>query len=423
MMGKNNLVKAVLITIALFVSMISIASALGSIPIPVTAQTVPTEIIWVNDGATVYQMNVRLDATEFSEAISNVQWEFSIPTYISFVDAVFPGEDFFFEGTILDPALSDPVFQSQTDADGNIISITGTILTETGAPDILNGNGILASYLFTVDIDAPESQFNLNSVAIGYVNPNFPPDINCPGGTGAVGAICPGFPDTIENFPFTIVPVNSPPVLDPIGNQIVNEGQPLQFTITFSDPDVGDTVTCSASNLPLGANFDVPACTFSWTPTFDDAGDYIVTFNVTDGQLSDSEAITITVNNVNRPPVLGFIGNQVVKVGGVFYLDINAVDPDGDTLTYYTDALEVLPQPVKFSSLLGVLKWMPSNNSCKDRYKVAFSVTDGEFWDSETISIFVQPLCKLCSNPTSLLAYYNCRFPLHISPVHLSPLF
>lgn len=89
-------------------------------------------------------------------------------------------------------------------------------------------------------------------------------------------------------------PANRPPVLDPIGNRTVDEGQLLQFIITASDPD-GDLLSYSASNLPEAASFTNQ--TFSWTPADGQAGIYEnVQFEVSDGKLTDSENITITVN-------------------------------------------------------------------------------------------------------------------------------
>ena len=88
---------------------------------------------------------------------------------------------------------------------------------------------------------------------------------------------------------------NDPPVLDGIGDRSVDLGDSLTFTVTAADPD-GDTMTFSATGLPAGADFDAAAATFSWTP--DTAGTYPgVTFQVSDGELTDSETITITVND------------------------------------------------------------------------------------------------------------------------------
>jgi hypothetical protein len=89
---------------------------------------------------------------------------------------------------------------------------------------------------------------------------------------------------------------NTPPVLGPIGNRSVTEGNLLQFAISATDPD-GDPLTYSASGLPSGASFDPATRTFSWTPTSGQAGTYAgVHFEASDGELTDSEDITVTVN-------------------------------------------------------------------------------------------------------------------------------
>lgn len=91
---------------------------------------------------------------------------------------------------------------------------------------------------------------------------------------------------------------NEPPELNPIGNKTVDENSTLTFTISASDPEA-DTLTYSAYDLPNGATFDADAGTFSWTPTYAQGGAYDVTFTVTDSyNNSDSETVTITVNNV-----------------------------------------------------------------------------------------------------------------------------
>jgi len=97
-------------------------------------------------------------------------------------------------------------------------------------------------------------------------------------------------------------PLNQPPVLDSIGNRSINEGESLTFNISATDPD-GDTLTYSASSLPQGAIFINQA--FSWRPDYGQAGEYLVTFSVSDGAEIDSEDITITVNKIdNSPPAI-----------------------------------------------------------------------------------------------------------------------
>jgi hypothetical protein len=107
--------------------------------------------------------------------------------------------------------------------------------------------------------------------------------------------------------------LNHSPVLDPIGAKQVTEGELLEFGITASDPDSGDTLTFSAEDVPAGADFDPETRIFSWTPVTGDAGDYTVTFTVTDDgtpSQSDSEDVTITVNPYSTVSTLELKGES-----------------------------------------------------------------------------------------------------------------
>ncbi|MCG7850591.1 MAG: Ig domain-containing protein [ANME-2 cluster archaeon] len=95
--------------------------------------------------------------------------------------------------------------------------------------------------------------------------------------------------------PLTDSPINNPPQLAAIGDQIIEEGQTLTFTIFATDLN-GDVLTYSDTNLPTGATFNSATRTFSWTPDENQAGSYQVHFEVTDGSLIDAEDVTITVN-------------------------------------------------------------------------------------------------------------------------------
>ena len=90
---------------------------------------------------------------------------------------------------------------------------------------------------------------------------------------------------------------NFSPNLDLIENKQMDEGKLLIFTISASDPG-DDPLHFSTSTLPQGAFFDANAKIFTWTPEFDQAGVYGVTFSVSDGELVDSQTISITINNV-----------------------------------------------------------------------------------------------------------------------------
>jgi hypothetical protein len=87
----------------------------------------------------------------------------------------------------------------------------------------------------------------------------------------------------------------TPPVLVPIDNKSVKEGQTLTFKISATDAD-SSTITYLANNLPAGAEFN--GDTFTWMPWYSQAGNYQITFRASDGQLEDYETITIVVEDV-----------------------------------------------------------------------------------------------------------------------------
>ena len=113
-----------------------------------------------------------------------------------------------------------------------------------------------------------------------------------------------GFTDEkkIEN---TITTGSWTPVLVSIGDKSGTEGALLEFTIQATDPN-GDSLIYSASNLPTGANFDPSTHTFSWTPVAGDNGTYpSVHFEVSDGKYTDSEDITIMIDEMPPPSISG----------------------------------------------------------------------------------------------------------------------
>ncbi len=87
----------------------------------------------------------------------------------------------------------------------------------------------------------------------------------------------------------------------------------------------------------------------------------------------------------NHPPVLQTIGNQTIKEGQEFTLNLHASDPDGDELFFNAFPL---PQGSSFDSHNGVFNWTPSYIQ-DGEYRIRFSVSDGLQEDFEDITITV----------------------------------
>ena len=74
---------------------------------------------------------------------------------------------------------------------------------------------------------------------------------------------------------------------------------------------------------------DALAGLITWVPTGVQVGVNAVTVQVEDSLgASDTQSFTITVADVNEPPILEFIGNQTVDEGTELTFTATASDPD-----------------------------------------------------------------------------------------------
>ncbi|TAL15933.1 tandem-95 repeat protein [bacterium] len=191
-----------------------------------------------------------------------------------------------------------------------------------------------------------------------------------------------GFMEVSETVTVTVNNVNRAPVLEPTGSRGVDENSALSFTLAATDPD-GDTLAYGAEGLPAGATLNASTGDFGWTPGYSDAGSYDITFTISDGTLEDSETVTITVANVNRAPVLGFIGPIIVFENAILELTLEATDPDGDEVAFSASGL---PPRASFNPSTGEISWAPVYSDA-GIYYATFTVSDGTLEDSESITI------------------------------------
>lgn len=161
--------------------------------------------------------------------------------------------------------------------------------------------------------------------------------------------------------------LNKAPVLEPMDDVVVNEGETITLSSVVADPD-GDEVTVKYSGW-MDSN--------EYTTTYQDAGEYVVTVTAMDATHEVSQEVMITVENVNRAPVLADIEDSEVTEGELVTVDYFATDLDDDELTY------------TFSELLDENGEWQTEEGDMGIYEASVVVSDGELTDTRTFLITV----------------------------------
>ncbi|MGB2980474.1 MAG: tandem-95 repeat protein, partial [Candidatus Zixiibacteriota bacterium] len=200
-----------------------------------------------------------------------------------------------------------------------------------------------------------------------------------------------GFAADSEVVEITVNHVNLAPELDSIGPQVIVEGDTLELRIHASDPDL-DSIILDTLNVPVNAVFvdsGNGAGSLVFTPDFEQAGVYNVTFRASDGSLADSELVQITVTEYgNHAPDLDSIGPQTVVEGDALELRIHASDIDGDPIILDTLNVPINAVFVDSGNGAGSFVFTPDFTQSGTFY-VTFIASDGFAADSEVVKITV----------------------------------
>ncbi|MFZ5987290.1 MAG: putative Ig domain-containing protein, partial [Bacillota bacterium] len=104
-----------------------------------------------------------------------------------------------------------------------------------------------------------------------------------------------------------------------------------------------------------------------------------------DGTNTNKNIPVQTEETLNNPPSIGFIGDKTVDEGSLLEFGINAIDLDGDSLTY---SVPILPYGAAFDPVLRIFSWIPDYTQA-GVYFVSFEVKDALTSSILTIMITV----------------------------------
>ncbi len=108
-----------------------------------------------------------------------------------------------------------------------------------------------------------------------------------------------GLSSTSKIWSVDVKNVNRKPVLEKLEDIKAKETDKVTITALATDDDK-DTITYTISD----ERFEQEDNVFTWQTDYDSAGTYEVTISANDGQDTTEQSFTVTVENVNRPPVI-----------------------------------------------------------------------------------------------------------------------
>jgi VCBS repeat-containing protein len=207
-----------------------------------------------------------------------------------------------------------------------------------------------------------------------------------------------------QNFVITVNAVNDAPTFTSPAAFSVPEDTTAAGTVVATDVEaspIAYSISGGADAALFSINAATGALSFNAAPNFEapaDAGAnnvYDVVVTASDGTNTPTQAITVTVTNVNETPVITS-GNTVnVPENTTAVTTVTSTDGDGDTVTY---ALVGGADQARFSinAATGALTFnvapnfeAPTDSDTNNTYVVAVSASDGVATTAQTITVTV----------------------------------
>jgi hypothetical protein len=278
-----------------------------------------------------------------------------------------------------------------------VLNLPQTLTYDEGTTSSLDLSGYVSDpdndpLTFTFSTDLPAGTYNFADstvdFAFGYDHAgDYNATVTVNDGKGGVVS------GTVQ---ITVQNVNRVPVFVPT-SYTVNEGESLVHNILeeniFTDPD-GDRLTVSLISGPDGLELDLNGY-LAWRPNFNQAGEYDVTIEASDGTDTTSGDIHIMVEDVNRPPTIT-LSSQTFEEGtyeGGVTVPIQVADPDNDPLTVNAilmiDATQA-PDGYTADYLVNAANEFVWNNPIPGVHSLTAEVSDGVATASITVKLIMK---------------------------------
>ncbi|WP_341674836.1 cadherin domain-containing protein [Niveibacterium sp. SC-1] len=296
----------------------------------------------------------------------------------------------------------------------------GTVVTTVTATDMDAASSL--SYTIVGGADAGKFVINASTGQLSFASA---PDFENPTDAGAnnvydvIVQVSDGSITDTQAIAVTVTNVNEAPVITSDGGGAnaavsVPENGTLVTTVTATDPDAASSLTYTIVGGADAGKFVINASTgqlsFVSAPDFENPTDagansvYDVIVQVSDGSITDTQAIAVTVTNVNEAPVITSDGggaNAAVSVAenGAVVTTVTATDPDAASSLSYTIVGGADASKFVINASTGQLSFAsapdfenPTDAGANNVYDVIVQVSDGSITDAQAIAVTVTDL-------------------------------
>ena len=171
------------------------------------------------------------------------------------------------------------------------------------------------------------------------------------------------------SVPVQGTPVNDPPMaMDGMYDVTIGQSTSIEFMVSDID---SSSLTINLVSGPSEGTLSGSGLNRTYTPDATFPGSDTIRFTVTDGQATSAEAtIMLSGSAANGSPTITSTEVTTVAGGATYTYDVDATDPDGDTLTY---SLTDSPSGMTINATTGLIEWV---NTMTGTYMVSVRVED-----------------------------------------------
>ena len=190
-----------------------------------------------------------------------------------------------------------------------------------------------------------------------------------------------------HTFFMTVQNVNDPPKILTQDVTSILEDYAYRVRYSYVDPDRGDKVSVVYSSNASWLHYNNTNMELAGLPTNDNVGSSWVNVTAMDNHgATDTHNFTLTVINVNDPPVVTVSAPPTALVLTAYRYTVNVSDPDkGDRHKFFLDQG---PANMTIGRDNGTILWYPTREQ-KGTNHVVVSVTDGNLSDTKAFDIQV----------------------------------